>query len=44
MTDANFCNPGHAAIPTRGDTDLLRIPPHTGSKEIDIIMVASLYC
>mgnify|MGYP005627533813 CR=1 FL=1 len=35
MTDANFC--------TSGDTDRLRIPPHTGSKEIDIIMVASLY-
>ena len=43
MTDANFCDPGHAAIPMRGDTDLLRIPSQTGSKKIDIIMVASLY-
>ena len=43
MTDANLCNPGHAAIPTRGDAGLLRITPHTGSKEIDTIMVASLY-
>ena len=39
----NFAIRGERAIPKRGDTDLLRRPPHTGSKEIEIIMVASLY-